>query len=155
MFILKGGDCVKEPSFYIVNSSVLPEVFSKVIETKALLRTGKAKTVNQAVNMAGISRSAFYKYKDYVYPFYETNKMKIVTITLLLEHIPGVLSKILDAIARAQGSILTINQNIPINDVAMVSISFETGRINKDVEELLIDIRKIPGVNNLSIVSRE
>jgi chorismate mutase len=66
-----------------------------------------------------------------------------------------VLSKILDAIARAQGSILTINQNIPINDVAMVSISFETGRINKDVEELLIDIRKIPGVNNLSIVSRE
>ena len=153
--MLKGGDCVKEPNFYIVNSSVLPEVFSKVIETKALLRTGKAKTVNQAVNMAGISRSAFYKYKDYVYPFYETNKMKIVTITLLLEHIPGVLSKILDAIARAQGSILTINQNIPINDVAMVSISFETGRINKDVEELLIDIRKIPGVNNLSIVSRE
>jgi chorismate mutase len=146
---------MKEPVYYIVDSSVLPEVFSKVIETKALLRTGRAKNINQAVKIAGISRSAFYKYKDYVYPFYETNKMKIATITLLLEHTPGVLSKVLDAIAKAQGSILTINQNIPINDVAMVSISFQTAGINKDVEELLNDIRKIPGVNSLSIVSRE
>ena len=145
---------MKEPVYYIVNSSVLPEVFSKVIETKALLRTGRAKNVNQAVKMAGLSRSAFYKYKDYVFPFYETNKMKIVTITLLLEHMPGVLSRILDTIATAQGSILTINQNIPINDVAMVSISFETARINKDVEDLLMEI-KISRVHSLSIVSRE
>ncbi|HOO11709.1 MAG TPA: ACT domain-containing protein [Bacillota bacterium] len=146
---------MKEPVYYIVDSSVLPEVFSKVIETKALLRTGRAKNVNAAVKMAGISRSAFYKYKDYVFPFYETSKMKIATITLLLEHIPGVLSKVLDTIAKAQGSILTINQNIPIHDVAMVSISFQTSEINKDVEELLNDIRKIPGVNSLDIVSRE
>ena len=146
---------MKEPVYYIVNSSVLPEVFSKVIETKALLRTGRAKNVNQAVKMAGLSRSAFYKYKDYVFPFYETNKMKIATITLLLEHMPGVLSRILDTIATAQGSILTINQNIPINDVAMVSISFETARINKDVEDLLMEIKNIPGVHSLSIVSRE
>lgn len=146
---------MKEPVYFIVNSSVLPEVFTKVIDTKALLRTGRAKTINQAVKMAGISRSAYYKYKDYIYPFYETNKMKIVTITLLLEHIPGVLSKILDTIATAQGSILTINQNIPINGVAMLSISFETGKINKDVEKLLMDIEKIPGVNSLNIVSRQ
>ncbi len=146
---------MKDPVYYIVNSSVLPEVFSKVIETKTLLRTGRAKTINHAVKIAGISRSAFYKYKDYIFPFYETNKMKIVTITLLLEHIPGVLSKILDSIANAQGSILTINQNIPINDVAMVSITFETAKISKDVEELLIGIREIPGVNNLNIVSRQ
>ena len=146
---------MKEPVYYIVDSSVLPEVFSKVIETKALLRTGRAKNVNAAVKMACISRSAFYKYKDYVFPFYETRKMKIATITLLLEHIPGVLSKVLDTIAKAQGSILTINQNIPIHDVAMVSISFQTSDINKDVEELLNDIRKIPGVNSLDIVSRE
>lgn len=146
---------MKEPVYYIVNSSVLPEVFSKVIETKALLRTSRAKNINEAVKMAGISRSAFYKYKDYVYPFYETNKMKIATITLLLEHTPGILSRILDAIAGAQGSILTINQDMPINDVATVSISFETAQINKDVEDLLIEMKNIPGVNNLSIVSRE
>ncbi len=146
---------MKEPVFYIVNSSVLPEVFSKVIETKALLRTGRAKNINQAVKMAEISRSAFYKYKDYVYPFYETSKMKMATIALLLEHKPGVLSKILDTIAKARGSILTINQNIPINDIAMVSISFETAQISKNVEDLLIEIKNIPGVNNLNIVSRE
>jgi len=146
---------VKEPIYYIVNASVLPEVFSKVIETKALLRTGRAKTINEAVRTAGISRSAFYKYKDYVFPFYETNKMKLVSIALMLEHIPGVLSKVLDAIAEVDGSILTINQNIPINEVAMVSISFETANMKKDVEELILEIESIPGVKSLNIISRE
>lgn len=150
-----GGGCMKEPIYFIVDSSVLPEVFSKVIETKALLRTGRAKTINEAVKLAGISRSAFYKYKEYVFPFYETNKMRLVSITLMLEHVPGVLSKVLDAIAEAQGSILTINQNIPINDVALVSISFETAKMQKDVEELLIEIKGTPGVKSLNIVSRE
>ncbi|MBA1335691.1 MAG: hypothetical protein HPY66_1318 [Firmicutes bacterium] len=146
---------MKEPIYYIVNASVLPEVFSKVIETKALLRTGRAKTINEAVRTAGISRSAFYKYKDYVFPFYETNKMKLVSIALMLEHIPGVLSKVLDAIAEVDGSILTINQNIPINEVAMVSISFETANMKKDVEELILEIESIPGVKSLNIISRE
>lgn len=146
---------MKEPIYYIVNASVLPEVFSKVIETKALLRTGRAKTINEAVRTAGISRSAFYKYKDHVFPFYETNKMKLVNIALMLEHIPGVLSKVLDTIARVDGSILTINQNIPINEVAMVSISFETAKMNKDVEELILEIESIPGVKSLNIISRE
>jgi chorismate mutase len=146
---------MKEPVYFIVDSSVLPEVFSKVIEVKALLRTGKAKTINSAVKMAGISRSAYYKYKDFVFPLFEANKTKLITITLLLEHIPGVLSTVLDAIASANGSILTINQNIPVNEVAMVSISFETGKMNKDVDKLLTDIKAVPGVSELNVISRE
>lgn len=146
---------MKEPVYYIVDSTVLPEVFNKVIEVKALLETSRAKTVNEAVKMIGISRSAYYKYKDYVFPFYETNKMKLATISLLLEHAPGVLSSVLDAIAGAKGSVLTINQNIPINGIAMVSISFETGMINKDAEDLLMEIKQLPGVKQLDIVSRQ
>ncbi len=146
---------MKEPVYYIVNSSVLPDIFNKVMETKALLETGKAKTVNDAVKIAGISRSAYYKYKDYVFTFYERNKIKLVTISLMLEHVPGVLSSILDAIARARGSILTINQNIPMNGIAMVSISFETGLMDKDVEELLLEINHLPGVKQMDIVSRQ
>lgn len=146
---------MKEPLYFIVDSSVLPEVFIKVIEAKALLRTAKAKTVNEAVKMVGISRSAYYKYKDHVFPFYEKSKIKLVTVSLLLEHRPGVLCKILDAIARANGSILTINQDIPVNGVAIVSISFETGMIKKDVEELLLEIKELPGVKRMDIVSRE
>jgi len=146
---------MKEPVYFIVDSAVLPDVFNKVIETKALLGTGRVKTINEAVRIVGISRSAYYKYKDYVFPFYEKNKMKLVTVSLLLEHVPGVLSNVLDAIANAEGSILTINQHMPIDGAAMVSISFETGMINKDAEELLMEIRQFPGVKRMDIVSRE
>ena len=47
--------------FYIVGKNVLPDVFKGVIEAKYLLKTGKATTVNDAVKLAGVSRSAFYK----------------------------------------------------------------------------------------------
>src|SRR5690554_2529792 len=112
-------------SFLIVDPKVLPEIFTKVIQAKDLLRSGEAKNIQQAVSQIGISRSAFYKYKDSVFPFYEKNKTKVVTIALLLSHESGVLSKVLDTIAKAKGNILTINQNIPNHGVANVTISFE------------------------------
>ena len=58
-----------KPQYYIVEASALPEVFLKVAETKRLLSTGEATTVNEATRMTDISRSAFYKYRDAVMPF--------------------------------------------------------------------------------------
>ena len=104
--------------FLVVNTEVLPDIFVKVIKTKDLLRTGEAKNIQQAVKQVGLSRSAFYKYKDAVFPFYEKNKTKVITIALLLKHEAGILSNVLDTIAKAKGNILTINQNIPNHGVA-------------------------------------
>ena len=53
-----------KPKYYLVEASALPEVFVKVTEAKSLLETGEARTVAEAVDRAGLSRSAFYKYKD-------------------------------------------------------------------------------------------
>lgn len=145
---------VQKGGYYIIKEEIMPEILKKTVKAKELLRNGKAKTVNQATEMAGMSRSAFYKYKDYIFPFYEASMGKIVTISLLLEHIPGVLSSILDEIAKAHGNILTINQNIPIQNMASVTISFETGNMNQNIEELLETIQNKQGVRKVDIIAQ-
>ncbi|HHV18499.1 MAG TPA: ACT domain-containing protein [Thermoanaerobacterales bacterium] len=145
---------VQKGGFYIIKDKIMPEILKKTVKAKELLKSGKAKTVNEATEFVGMSRSAFYKYRDYIFPFYEASMGKIVTISLLLEHIPGVLSGILDEIARAHGNILTINQNIPIQNMASVTISFETGNLNKNVEELLEIIHNKEGVQKVDIVAQ-
>lgn len=146
---------VEKGRFYIVKEEIMPDIFKKTIKAKELLKSGKAKTVNEATEAVGMSRSAYYKYKDYIFPFYEASMGKIVTISFVLEHMPGVLSSILDEIAKARGNILTINQNIPVQNMANVTISFETGNLNKNVEELLAIINKKDCVHKLEIIAQE
>lgn len=138
----------------LVDSSVLPEVFSKVIEVKKILSKGRIKTVNEAAKLAGISRSAYYKYKDYVFPFYETSRGRVLTLFFVVEDFSGILSSIINRIAQSKANILTINQNIPINGLADVTISIETAGMAQDVEDLIRDIGTIEGVRKQEILSR-
>lgn len=142
-------------SFYLVDTKVLPEIYTKVIQAKALLKTGESRNIQQAVKQVGISRSAFYKYKDHVFPFYEKNKTKVITIGFLLSHKPGVLSQVLDTLSSVRGNILTINQNIPNQGVANVTISFETHEVEKSGEEILQSLKGLQGVKKIQIVGRE
>ena len=89
----------KKSEFYLVREEILPEAIKKTIMVKEILKRGKMRTVNEAVAKVGLSRSAYYKYKDYVFPFYDASKEKVITISLLLEHKPGVLSSVLNTIA--------------------------------------------------------
>lgn len=109
---------------YIVNSSVLPEVFIKVCRAKELLQTGRARTVAEAVNMVELSRSAFYKYKDFIKPFRDIKRDQAVTVNLVMQDRPGALSSVLSIFADNKANILTINQSLPANGVAMVTVSF-------------------------------
>ncbi|MGI6776930.1 MAG: ACT domain-containing protein [Acetivibrionales bacterium] len=145
----------KGSTFILVDSSVLPEVFIKVIEVKKILGSGTAKTVNDAVNEVGISRSAYYKYRDYVFPFYETSRGKVITLYIVVEDFSGILARIIKQIALAKGNIVTINQNIPINGLADVTISIETTDMVKDIKELMDEISKIEGVRRQGILARE
>ncbi len=146
---------MKKPQFYLVHSSVLPEVFEKVIEVKKLLKLGEFKTVNEAAEHVGISRSAYYKYKDHVFPFFETSQGKIITLSFILEDISGILSHILNVIASYQANVLTINQNIPINGTANITISIRTGNMTGDIEILISEIEKVQGVRKIDILGRE
>jgi ACT domain-containing protein len=141
-------------TFYLVREEILPEAIKKTIKVKELLKRGDARTINDAVEKMELSRSAYYKYKDYVFPFYEASKEKIVTLALLLEHKPGVLSRVLNIIANERGSVLTINQGIPLQGVANATVSIETIDLTIDLEALLDKLRLVDGVKRLEVLGQ-
>lgn len=146
---------MEEERFYVVNESVLPDVFYKVIEVKELIHTGKVKDISEGVKKVGISRSTYYKYKDAVYPMSDGVNSKKITIVLLLEHRAGVLSKVLDFIATNKLNILTINQDIPINMTANVTITLDVSRIKGDVKKFLYKVNEFEGVVKVRVLAVE
>lgn len=141
--------------YYLVDKKVLPEVFIKVMEVKQRINTGDSLSVNEAVRKTGLSRSAYYKYKDSVLPFFEATNGKKVTMLITVENFQGILSSILNVVANSRASILTINQNIPINGLADISLSLETMTMYGSIEDIINDISKIAGVRKCRILSRE
>ena len=137
----------------IVDAELLPEVLLKVIEAKRMLSQGKAKNSSEAARLAGISRSAFYKYKDGVSVYGDDRRNKIVTYYLTLMDNPGVLSTVLSLLSKHGANVLTINQNIPLDGAAPVTISFTTGGLRTDGHSLWEAIRSIEGVINCRSLS--
>ena len=134
------------PQYYIVEASALPEIYRKVAEAKQLLETRESATVGDATRAVGISRSAFYKYKDCISPFQNMMAGHIITFQMMLKDQAGKLSEILSIFANSGANILTINQTIPVGGSAMVTISAETGNLNCTLEELTKNISEHSGV---------
>ena len=144
----------KQDKYYLVQEGILPEAIKKTIKVKEILKMGEVKTINEAVEKMDLSRSAYYKYKDYVFPFFEIAQGKIVSITISMMNDPGMLSAILNSVADHNGSILTINQDIPLQGIANCTISFETKNLIGSLEGLLDSIRTIQGVIKVDILGQ-
>ena len=143
----------EQNKFLLVDLSVLPEVFTKVVEAKRYMAQGKAKSYSDAAKMAGISRSAFYKYRDSVQPFNDMKTGRIITFYALLKDNPGVLSNVLSIFAGSGANILTINQSIPTNGCAAVTISAETSDMRESLEELIASAAETAGVVKFEILA--
>lgn len=144
----------KKDKFYLVSEVILPEAIKKTIRVKEILQLGQVRTINEAVEAMDLSRSAYYKYKDYVFPFYEVAQGKIVSINLSVSNESGTLSNILQVIAKHNGSVLTINQNIPLQGVANVNISFETKNLSGSLQDVLEELRQSRGVIKVEVVGQ-
>ena len=143
----------KNNDLVLVNQKVLPEVFLKVLEAKRLLSEGKAQNIMQAASSVGISRSAFYKYKDSVFPF---NQMQgILTLSFVLLDVAGVLSAILRVLAAFGANILTINQNIPAGGTANLTITVQTDAMDGGPRELMDELERLEGVKNIEILAKQ
>lgn len=139
--------------YFIVSAEALPEVFIKVAEAKRMLQVGEARTVGEASAVVGISRSAFYKYKDAVQPFQDMKAGQIITFYALLKDNPGVLSHYLSIFANSGANILTINQTIPTNGCAGVTISAETSEMTESLDEMITRISASDGVLKFEILA--
>lgn len=143
----------QEMKYYIVEASALPEIFLKVAEAKNLLETGEVSTVNDATRITGISRSAFYKYRDAVRPFQNMMHGRIITFQFLLRDRSGLLSELLAIFAEHKVNLQTINSIIPTNGCALVTISAETIDVNIPLELLLQKVGGIHGVIKAEIIA--
>ena len=139
--------------YYLVAANALPEIFIKVAKAKERLQTGESQTVAEAVSALGISRSAFYKYKDAITPFIDLKSGRIMTFTMMLKNKPGVLSAALTIFAGSGANILTINQNIPINGCAAVSVTAEVSSIRTTLEQLLEQLRELEGMVSADVLA--
>ena len=143
----------KAPKYFIVDSSALPEIFRKVAEAKRMLETGETDKVNVATKAVGISRSAFYKYRDCISPFQNMMAGRIITFQMVLKDKAGVLSSILSIFANCGANILTINQTIPTNGCAGVTISAETSDMKEGLEEMMAGISGAFGVLKFEVLA--
>ncbi|WP_163101804.1 ACT domain-containing protein [Peribacillus alkalitolerans] len=142
-----------DKKFYLVREDVLPEAMQKTLEAKAMIERGKAESVWEAVQKVDLSRSAFYKYRDTVFPFHTIVKEKIITLFFHLEDRSGTLSELLSIVAKTGCNILTIHQTIPLQGRANVTLSLNVSEMKTDMDSLLSSLRKLEFVDKVEVLS--
>lgn len=140
--------------YYVVREDILPEAIMKTIQVKEMLSRGDAGTVHEAVERVGLSRSAFYKYKDGVYALNELERERIATISMDLEHRSGVLSNVLSMVASLEGNVLTMNQTIPLQGFANVVISVDISHLSGELSSLVEMLSSQAGVRKASVIGQ-
>lgn len=140
--------------YYLVREDILPEALIKTIQAKDLLVRGEATTVQEAVDKAGLSRSAFYKYKDGIHPLDKLDREQIVTISMDLQHRAGVLSQVLALMAKFEGNVLSINQTIPLQGKANVVITVDTSMMGNHTGHVIDSLNGLDGVKRATIIGR-
>lgn len=141
-----------DKKFYLVREDVLPEAMKKTLEVKEMLERGKAESVWEAVHRVDLSRSAFYKYRDTVFPFSTIKKERLVTLFFHLEDRSGTLSQLLSVVATSGCNVLTIHQTIPLQGRANVTLSLNTSDIRTEIDDLLTELRKLEFVEKVEVL---
>ncbi len=151
----KGAGMADSSDYYVVKKKALPEVLLSVVEAKRLLETRKVSNVQEAVDVVGISRSSFYKYKDDIFRFHDNSQGTTITLTFQMDDEPGILSDVLKIIADHGANILTIHQSIPINGTASLSLSIQILETTHDVEAMISMMEDRRGVHDVHLIAKE
>jgi chorismate mutase len=141
--------------YLIVHKKILPEYYEKVVLARNLLSSGRVKEVSEAAARAGISRSTYYKYKDFIFEPSEMAAERKASITMMLSHEKGVLSKVLGELSGVNASILTISQSIPIGGSAAVLVSLDISEVSAPAEDIVTRLENVRGVLSARLVSIE
>ncbi|MGL5415730.1 MAG: ACT domain-containing protein [Clostridium sp.] len=139
----------------LIDKKALPDVYEKVLEAKKLLKEGKVKEITEATKIVGISRSVYYKYKNYVFEFSESAEGRKMTFNMMVKHRKGVLSEVLNYLSEKGGNILTIYQGLPINGVANLTLTIDMSTLELDVSDLLEALEKMDNVDRVDFIAME
>ncbi|NLT58060.1 MAG: ACT domain-containing protein [Clostridiales bacterium] len=133
----------------------LPEIYHKVLSAKELLDSGRARTVSEAVGKVGLSRSAFYKYRNSVFHFHDKSRNRILSLSFTLRDEPGVVSGLLSVFAARHCNVLTLHQGLPSDGIAIFSVSVETQQATVGNDELLKEIAMAGGILDYKVLGSE
>ncbi|MEK4486592.1 ACT domain-containing protein [Psychrobacillus sp. FSL H8-0484] len=144
---------VTNQRFFLVREDVLTEAMQKTLDAKHLLQSGKVSSIWDAVKEVDLSRSAFYKYRDAVFPFHSIVQERILTVFLQLEDREGTLARLLQLIADSACNVLTIHQTIPIQGRASVTLSLDVTAMTKELEEFINEMKRLDFVESAEVIS--
>lgn len=142
-------------NYLIIHKSILPEYYEKVVAARRLLEEGRVREVSQAAKQVGISRSTYYKYKDFILEPSEMAGGRKAVLSLMLSHEPGVLSAVLAQVFQQGGSVLTITQSLPIRGKASVTITLDVSGMDGTLSQLMQSLAATPGAENPRLVAVE
>ncbi len=145
----------EKTEFYIVRARAVPEVLRGVAKANQLLASGKARTVNEAAELSGISRSSYYKFKDDIEEFHDSVSGMNIALSCEISDETGILASLLGIISGCNANILTIHQSIPISGVADLSISLQIRDNTDDISQMIGKIETLSGVRRVRIMGRD
>ena len=111
---------------------------------------GSPQSLKSTLNYA--QNSAFYKYKDTIFPIQDVKRQSILSLSIDVDDIPGILGKILSVVNEEKCSVLTIHQTVPINAKATIIISLELSSGDINIEKLNKRIKDLEFVNSIKVI---
>ena len=141
-----------EKVYYIIREDVLPEAVKKTIIMKKALEENPKLSILEASKRFDLSRSAFYKYKDTIFPIQEIQRQSILSLSIDVDDIPGILGRVLSVVNEEKCSVLTIHQIVPINTRATIIISLEIDPSHTNIEKLTKRIQNLEFVNKIKVI---
>ena len=136
----------------LIYKKVLPSYFEKVMVIKERVNMGE--NISEACKSLGLSRSTYYKYKDFVNrPSNNNGKHIILSLKLIDE--PGALSSILNEVASRNANIVAINQEMPIHNIAFVTLTISVTEMSISINELVTCLKKFNNVVDVMLVAVE
>ena len=140
--------------FYLIREDVLPESVIKTLKVKDALKNNSNLSIYDAVKQFNLSRSAFYKYRETIFPVDEKIlDQREFTLILYVNDIVGMLAQVLNAISQLQLSVLTIHQSVPIEDKATITLSLNARNSNLSIDEVIESLREINHVTKVDLIS--
>lgn len=138
-------------NYYLVDEDYLPKSLRQTILVKEMLAKDSSLDLAGALNKVGLAKSTYYKYKDTVFSFYNLGNREIVNLSVSLRNEPGVLSGVLNRIAKSGGNVLTINQGLPTMGEALVTVSVGMTDSTIPTIELVQKLSKLQGVIHVNV----
>lgn len=144
---------VANQKYFLVREDVLTDAMQKTLQAKHLLQSGKVASIWDAVKEVDLSRSAYYKYRDAVFPFHSIVKERILTVFIQLLDQKGALAMLLEMVSEAQCNVLTIHQTIPIQGRANVTLSLDVTSMAMSLDEWIQNMKQLPFVESADVIS--